>query len=103
LTWRMDRAFHRPAITGFDVTQDIDPMYRTYVPLQRLSAFAKDLGTTPNSYDVEPTTGDGTLRSELTNGDCNLNIQRESPREILVSSDCRGEARLRIGQLYSPL
>ena len=102
-TWRADRAFRHPRITEFDVTQDIDPMYRAYVPLQQMPAFAKDLGTTPESYDVEPTPGDGTLRAELINGDCDLNARRESPRELLVSSDCREQARLRIGQLYSPL
>ena len=78
-------------------------MYRAYVPLQQMPAFAKDLGTTPESYDVEPTPGDGTLRAELINGDCDLNARRESPRNLLVSSDCREQARLRIGQLYSPL
>jgi hypothetical protein len=102
-TSRTDRAFRHPKITEFDVTQDIDPMYRAYVPLQQLPAFARTLGTTPDSYEVEPTPGDGTFRSGLVNGDCDLNVRREGPRELFVSSDCRGEARLRIGQLYFPL
>ena len=101
--WRADRAFRHPRNTDFDVTQDIDPMYRAYVPLQQMVAFAKDIGTTPEAYDVGPTQGDGTLRAELVKGECDLKVTRESPRELLVSSDCRGEARLRIGQLYSPL
>jgi hypothetical protein len=103
LTWRTDRAFRHPKSTAFDVTQDFDPMYRAYVPLRYLSAFAKDLGTTPDSFEAETMPGDGTLRSELMNGNCDLNVKRENSREIFISSDCRGEARLRIGQLYSPL
>jgi hypothetical protein len=103
LTWRTDRAFRHPKSAAFDVTQDFDPMYRAYVPLKYLSAFAKDLGTTPDSFEAGAMPGDGTLRSELLNGNCDLNVRRESPREIYISSDCRGEGRLRIGQLYSPL
>jgi len=102
-TWRADRAFHHPRITEFALTQDVDPMYRAYVPLQQMPAFAKDLGTTPESYRVEPIPGDGTLRTRLIQGDCDLNVRREGPREMFVSSDCRGDARLQIGQLYSPL
>lgn len=103
LTWRTDRAFRHPKITEFDVTQDVDPMYRTYVSLQELPAFARILGTTPDSYHVEPTPGDGTTRPASINGDCDLDVKREDPRELFISSDCRGEARLRIGLLYSPL
>jgi len=100
---KTDRAFHSPKITEFVVTQDIDPMYRAYVPLQQLPAFAKTLGTTPDSFQVEPTPGDGTLRTAMVYGDCAVNVRPEGPRELLVSSDCKGEARLRIGQLFSPL
>jgi hypothetical protein len=102
-TSRTDQAFRHPKITEFDVTQDVDPMYRAYVPLQQLPAFARTIGTTPDGYHVEPTPGDGTLRAGLINGDCDLDVRRHGPRELFVSSDCRGEARVRIGQLYSPL
>ena len=102
-TSRTDQAFLHPRITKFDVTQDVDPMYRAYVPLPYLTAFARALGTTPDGYHVEPTPGDGTLRARLINGDCDLDLKRQSPRELFVSSDCTGEARVRIGQLYSPL
>lgn len=103
LTWRMDRVFDHPQIAEFDAAEDIDPMYRAYVPLPQLPAFAESLGTDPESYVVKPRPGDGTLRSELVNGDCDFNVTRERPRELIVASDCKGEARLRIGQLYSPL
>lgn len=102
-TSRTDQAFRHPRVTEFDVTQDVDPMYRSYVPLGQLSAFAKTLGTTVDGYHVEPTVGDGTLRAGLINGDCDLDVKRQGPRALFVSSDCKGEARLRIGQLYSPL
>ncbi len=100
---RTDRVFRHPHIIEFDATQDVDPMYRAFVPLQQISAFAKTMGTAPDSYLVEPTPGDGTLRAQLTDGDCNLNVMRENPRALFISSDCKGDARLRIGQLYSPL
>lgn len=102
-TSRTDLAFRHPKITEFDVTQDVDPMYRSYVPLPQLPAFARTLGTTPDGYHVEPKTGDGTFRAGLINGDCDVNVRRRGLRELLVSSDCRGEGRLQIGQLYSPL
>ena len=101
--WRPDLAFLHPRNTDFDITQDIDPMYRAFVPQDQIRAFAADLGTTPETYDVLPTLADGTLRSQLVNGDCDLKVDRESPRKLLVSSDCKEESRLRIGQLYSPL
>jgi hypothetical protein len=79
---KTDRAFHSPKITEFVVTQDIDPMYRAYVPLQQLPAFAKTLGTTPDSFQVEPTPGDGTLRTAMVYGDCAVNVRPEGPREL---------------------
>jgi hypothetical protein len=103
LIWRIDRAFHHPTTTAFDATQDVDLMYRAYVPLQRLPAFAKDLGTSPDSYEVAAMPGDGTLRSSSIIGDCDVNVKRETPREISIASDCREQARLQIGQLYSSL
>jgi len=100
---KIDRAFYSPKITAFDLTQDIDPMYRAYVPLPQLTEFAKTIATSPYSYQVEPTPGDGTLRTKIVDGDCALDVRPENPRELLISSDCKGEARLRIGQLFSPL
>lgn len=103
LTYRMDRVFRHPQIAEFNAAEDIDPMYRAYVPLPQLAAFAESLGTHPESYIVEPRPGDGTLRAALIDGDCELNVLRESPRALLVSSNCKDVARIRIGQLYSPL
>jgi hypothetical protein len=103
LTWRTDREFRHPTTTVFDVAGDVDPMYRAYVPFEHLFAFAESIGTTPRGYDVQPMPGDGTLRFGLTGGDCDLTVRREAPRLLHVSSDCKGEAHLRIGQLYSPL
>lgn len=100
---KIDRAFYSPKITAFDLTQDIDPMYRAYVPLPQLTEFAKTIATSPYSYQVEPTPGDGTLRTKIAYGDCALDVRPESPRELLISSDCKDKARLRIGQLFSPL
>jgi hypothetical protein len=103
LTWRTDRAFRHPRITEFDASQDVDPMYRAYIPIQQLTGFAQDLGTAPDSYLVERNPPDAALRTGLIKGDCSYNVIRKNARELLVSSDCKDESRLRIGLLYSPL
>jgi hypothetical protein len=102
-TWRADLAFRHPRVAEFDQTQDIDPMYRAYVPLEEMPAFARDMGTTPESYQAAPTAGDGTLRVGPVDADCDIHVTREDPRHLLVSSDCRAEKGLQVGQLYSPL
>jgi len=103
LTWGMDRMFRFPKPIAFHVAGDIDPMYRAYVPLRQLPEFAKALGTTPDSYQVQPMPGDGSFRTDLVSGACDFNVNHDNPRELLVTSNCRSEGRLRIGQLYSPL
>lgn len=101
-TWRTDRAFRKPAPVSFNLTQDMDPMYRTYVSPQSLPGFAMAMGTNAGSYVARPMPGDGTLRVGTAPG-CEFTVRRETSRRLGVSSQCTGEALLPIGQLYSPL
>ena len=102
-TWRVDHAFLQPGTPAYSVNTDVDINIRMYVPPQELAVFAKEIGTAPDSYDVEPRPGDGSLRFGLNNDQCSADVSRGSPRELFVKADCRGEARLRIGQLFFPL
>jgi hypothetical protein len=77
-------------------------MYRTYVAPGLLPEFAMVMGPSADSYFAQPTPGDGTLRSEITDH-CTSTVKRDDFRTLTVSSECAGEAHLQIGQLYSPL
>jgi hypothetical protein len=102
-TWRLDWRVQTARIASYELNSDIDVMYRTYVLRERLRSFAERMGTSPDSSRATPEPGDGTLRAELTSGHCNWNVWRERPRELRVSANCEGDARLTIGQLYFPL
>lgn len=103
LTWRIDNCFRHPKKTQFDAAQDIDPMYRAYVPLPQLFAFAKTLGTAPETYSIQNPIPANAQQPRLLDGDCDLRIKRENPRQWLVSADCKTLARARLDLLYSPL
>jgi hypothetical protein len=102
-TWRLDWLMRTPGVVRYDLHSDVDLMYRTYVSPERLGLFAERMAATPGSYGATPKPGDGTLRAELTSGHCSVTAWRERPRELRVSANCQGDARLRIGQLYLPL
>src|SRR5947207_2648026 len=102
-TWRLDWRIRTPGVVRYDLNSEVDVMYRTYVLPERLRSFAKRMGTSPDSNQVTPEPGDGTLRAELISGSCGVNVWREHPRELRVSGNCEGDARLKIGQLYFPL
>jgi hypothetical protein len=101
--WRIDRAFRHPATATFDVTQDVDSMYRTYVSPEQVLAFADSLGTTPKSYAFQARLGEGTFRFHLVSGNCTVKVTPGGARHINVVSECAGEGLLRIGQTYFPL
>ena len=104
MTCRVDEAFRAPRRpVQYQEAQDLDVMYRTYVPPQHLAAFAGSIGTTPSSYFAAAAPGDGVFQARLLKGEGKLEVRRENPRRISVSADCRGAARLLIGQLYFPL
>ncbi len=103
LTWRTDKAFRHPKMTEFDATRDIDPMYRAYVPLPQLFAFAKILGTAPDSYAFENAIPAAPLQPKVLQGNCDIRVNRESARQFFVAADCKSETHLRMDLLYSPL
>ena len=103
LTWKTHLAFLHPKPTSFDATQDVDPMYRAYLPSKELFAFAGILGTDPYNYKIVAMPEDQTLEKNVANPDCNLAVKRESSRAFFVSSNCAKEAHVRLKLLYSPL
>jgi hypothetical protein len=103
VAWRTDRAFRKPSTANFDLAQDVDPMYRTYVTPDLLPAVARDLGAMPDSYAVRAMAGDGTLRSRVLSGKCDVDVKPALPSGLEVLSDCSNEACLEVGQLYSTL
>lgn len=103
LTWKTHWVFLHPWPTSFDATQDVDPMYRAYLPSNQLFAFAKVLGTNPYNYKIVAMPEDQTLEKNTAYPDCNLSVRRESPKGFFVSSDCVNEAHIRLKLLYSPL
>jgi hypothetical protein len=103
VTWRIDWRMLSAEPWQIYPAKQLDVMYRTYILPQHLYSFAQNLGTRPDLYDAEVTPDDGVLRAELISGEGNISLERESSRSLLISTDCQGRVRLRIGQTYFPL
>jgi hypothetical protein len=103
MIWRVDQKFRHPSTPHYDATRDVDPMYNTYVPDNQLVAFAKILGTSPETWQVAPTPYVEGVRADLTGSPGSVQVTREGPRKLLVSVQSEGNARVQIGQLNFPL
>ncbi len=103
MIWRVDQKFRHPSTPHYDATRDVDPMYNTYVPDSKLVAFAKLVGTSPETWQVAPTPPVEGVRAELKDGSGSVQVTREGPRQLLVSVQSEGLARIVIGQLNFPL
>jgi hypothetical protein len=78
-------------------------MFRSYVAPPHVAALAQRLGATVDTFTVAPTAVDETIHADFTAGAGTVSLARVSPRELRVSADCDRDARVRIGQVYSPL
>jgi len=103
MIWRVDQKFRHPSTPHYDASRDVDPMYNTYVPDSKLVAFAKLVGTSPETWQVAPTPPVEGVRAELAGSTGTVQVTREGPRELLVSVQSEGNARVEIGQLDFPL
>jgi hypothetical protein len=104
LVWRVDIQLLTLDVPRADVTRNVDFYYPTYVPAPRVARFAKLIGTSPDSFAVDPTPVQDGVSAEITSGQCDAaTVVRLGPRKLHVSAQCQGNARLRIGQLYFPL
>jgi hypothetical protein len=103
LIWRVDARFRAPSSPQVDLTRGVDPMYPTYVPPSKLAAFAKDVGTTPDTWEVASTPVVYGVRADLSGGQGTVSAMRVGPRRLLVSAQSTGFTRALIGQLYFPL
>jgi hypothetical protein len=103
LSWGVAGRFRRPATADLAVPRNVDVMFRSYVPPERLPALAKRLGAAVGSFDVAPSPVDTDVHADFTRGRGTVGVTRLGPRELRVSAQCDENARLRIGQLYSPL
>jgi len=103
IIWRVDVRFHHPSTPRVETSRWLDPMYTTYVPALKLAAFAKRVGGSPDSYDVDPTPAQQGVTAEFISGNGSVSVTRVAPGKLLVSAQSQGDARVRIGQLYFPL
>jgi uncharacterized membrane protein SirB2 len=103
MIWRVDQKFRHPSTPHLDLTRDVDPMYNTYVPASDLVAFAKSVGTSPETWQVAPTSYVEGVRADLTGSLGSVRVTRVGPRKLLVSVQSEGNAVVRIGQLNFPL
>jgi len=103
IIWRVVAEFRAPTTPQIDLTRGVDPMYPTYVPPNKIVAFGKDVGTTPNTWEVNPTPIVHGIRADLSSGQGEVIATRVSPRKLLVSAQSPGYAHALIGQLYFPL
>jgi hypothetical protein len=101
--WRTDRGMRTLDTARVDLTRSVDWPYLVYVPPPHLSGFETTLGASPDSWNVAPTPVEDGVRAEFMSGKGNISVMRVGPRRLLVSAQCQGDARVRIGQLFWPL
>ena len=101
--WGVQTRFRALSTPGIDMTRGVDPMYPTYVPPLNVTGFAKDLGTSPDTWEVAPSPVVYGVRADLTSGQGNVSVVRTGPRSLLVSAQVHGDGRVRVGQLFWPL
>jgi len=103
LVWRVDRPWRAFSAPSINVSRQVDMMYPTYVPARKLAGFAKNIGTSPDTFDVAPTPVEAGVRADFASGKGNIAVVRLEPRKLLVSVESQGDARVRFSQLYFPL
>jgi hypothetical protein len=107
-TWRVHERFRHSETTHQAIAHNVDNMFRSYVAPEHVAGLARSLRTTPDTFDVVLTPVDASVRGEVIRvdvigGRCAADVIPERPRLLRVSTQCREDARIRIGQLYSPL
>jgi hypothetical protein len=103
VVWRDDRPWRAFSAPGIDLRQQVDMPYVTYVPAYNLNAFARLIGTSPDTYDVAPTPVQESVRATIVTGEGVVSVERETPRRLRVSVETKKDARLQLSQLYFPL
>jgi hypothetical protein len=103
LIWRVDAPLRTLDTRRVDLMREVDSMYPTYVSPLNLAAFAKSLGTSPDSWDVAPTPLEDGVRAEFTEGQGTVSVIPVGPRKLRISAQSLGDSRIRIGQMYWPL
>jgi hypothetical protein len=103
LIWRIDIRFRAPSTPRVDESRWMDPMYSAYVSPLNLAAFAKSVGSSPDTYDVASTPVEQGVSAQFTAGQGSVSVKRVAPYKLLVSAQCQEDARVQIGQLYFPL
>jgi hypothetical protein len=103
LAWGVPGRFRKPATAESALALNVDVMFRSYVAPEHLPGLARRLGTAVDSFSVTPTALDETIHAEFTAGTGSATVTSLGPRTLRLSARCDQEARVRIGQLYSPL
>jgi hypothetical protein len=104
LVWRVDIPYRSLTTPHVDVTRWLDPVWETYISPQKLAGFAETVGASPDFTDVAAATPvEERVRAEFVAGKGDVSVVRVAPRKLLVSAQCQGEARVKIGQTYFPL
>ena len=103
VVWRVDKPWRAFSARKIDITRQVDMPYVTYVPARNLVAFAKLIGTSPDSYDAAPIPVQQGAHATFVIGEGVVSVERDSPRRLRVSADTQTSARLRLSLLYFPL
>jgi len=104
LVWRVDRPWRAFAAPRVDIGAEVDVMYPTYVPPDKVYKFAGDLGTSPDTFDVAPSRVEkGGVHARLVSGNAALHLTSRDPQHLHLSVDSEDTARVRIDRLWFPL
>lgn len=103
LTWGVTKRVLHPSTVSLDAAQEVDLMYRAYVPYDRLPRFAAMVGTSPAVFDVSSTPVQNDIVGEFVSGRGTVVVKPVTPRQLNVSLLAGERSRVRISQLYSPL
>ena len=103
LVWRVDRVCRDLSVPRVDITRCMDPMYFAFIPPSKIYQFAKRVGTSPDSVDVESTPVQPGVSALYTAGDGRISLNRVTPERLWVTAESQGKSQVQIGQIYFPL
>jgi len=101
--WRIDMRVRPLETQRVEQARWVDPMYVTYLPPSELAAFARRVGTSPDSFQVAPTSVQPKVQADVVSGEGTVAVRQLSPGRLIVSTQSAEGTRVRVSQLYFPL
>jgi hypothetical protein len=101
--WRVDVGLRWRRTPTVDVVRWLEYPFATFVYPPAVVNFAARVGSSPYTYDVDPTPAQDGIDAQCVDARGFASVVRVTPTSLLVSAECETNALIRIGQIYFPL